>query len=724
MRRSRPAVLSALSAVAVMLPTVLVLTTANAGVAPDSTISQAACGADGAFLWNSDEDFQARDLQLESEEPYGRLGVIYPSHAGDDGPDNHTIQGGVYTLDGDRVRTYFDTYRVKTVTQARLVFRARKDSSVDNISVKFGNHSLDGWVFGGYGISFHDGEVQSKVEYYHNDHGSEESEQLDRPLQDGVWYWYRIDIRTTAAGEKALDAYIDYDGTDDTSWQWTPVMTDRTWTAGDWDPPDVPSGGEDSDEVEGGVYLGPLNRAWVRDNGGTVDYHRVTLCELGTPPGPTTTTTTTNTTTSGPPTTTPPPSGPVKQPVAAVTASEHDGNVPANAIDGNLGTRWSAEGDPEWIRFQLAGPADVGTVKIAWYRGDQRRADFDIEASDDGSTWTTVFTGSSNGTTLQLESHDVDDTQSRYVRIVGHGNDDNAWNSITEVELWGNPSGDPTTPTTTPTTPTTTAPPATGFTFAVIGDYGDGDPEAEDVADRVKSWNPELIITTGDNNYSGADSIDSDVGQFYHQYLRPYTGDFGPGAPDTNRFFPTMGNHDWDTDDGQAYLDYFTLPGNERYYEFEWTAGGVSVHFFAIDADDDEPDGNHATSAQAQWLQQRLSASTARWNVVYMHHSPFSSGTEHGSDTELQWPYRQWGADAVLSGHDHIYERIVRDGLPYFVNGLGGRSRYDCGTPVSGSQVCSDADYGAMRIDAGATSLRLRFITRAGTVRDDYTITA
>jgi tartrate-resistant acid phosphatase type 5 len=78
----------------------------------------------------------------------------------------------------------------------------------------------------------------------------------------------------------------------------------------------------------------------------------------------------------------------------------------------------------------------------------------------------------------------------------------------------------------------------------------------------------------------------------------------------------------------------------------------------------------------------------------------------------------------VLSGHDHIYERIVRDGLPYFVNGLGGRSRYDCGSPITGSQRCYDADYGAVRVDVSSTSMRLRFITRAGTVQDDYTITA
>ena len=38
----------------------------------------------------------------------------------------------------------------------------------------------------------------------------------------------------------------------------------------------------------------------------------------------------------------------------------------------------------------------------------------------------------------------------------------------------------------------------------------------------------------------------------------------------------------------------------------------------------------------------------------------------------MQWPFKDWGADAVLTGHDHIYERLLVNGIPYFVNGIGG----------------------------------------------------
>ena len=53
----------------------------------------------------------------------------------------------------------------------------------------------------------------------------------------------------------------------------------------------------------------------------------------------------------------------------------------------------------------------------------------------------------------------------------------------------------------------------------------------------------------------------------------------------------------------------------------------------------------------------------------------------------MQWPFADWGADVVVSGHAHTYERIMRDGIVYFVNGLGGSGRYGFGTPVEGSVV-------------------------------------
>lgn len=261
-----------------------------------------------------------------------------------------------------------------------------------------------------------------------------------------------------------------------------------------------------------------------------------------------------------------------------------------------------------------------------------------------------------------------------------------------------------------------TATPSPAVRFAVIGDYGLAGPAEQRVAELVKSWSPDLIITTGDNNYpaGAAETIDQNIGQYYHAFIAPYVGSYGEGA-DTNRFFPSLGNHDWQTAAAQPYLDYFSLPGNERYYDFTWGP----VHFFALDSMFGEPDGVSSTSRQGQWLQRGLTASTACWQIVYMHHPPFSSGS-HGSSDWMQWPYAAWGADTVLAGHDHTYERIERDGIVYFVNGLGGGARYPFKHIVDGSQVRFNADVGAMLVEANDNEIHFQFISSGGETVDSY----
>ena len=252
--------------------------------------------------------------------------------------------------------------------------------------------------------------------------------------------------------------------------------------------------------------------------------------------------------------------------------------------------------------------------------------------------------------------------------------------------------------------------------FAVIGDYGmDGVAEA-DVAALVRSWQPDIIITVGDNNYpsGAADTIDANIGKYYHDYIFPYTGTYGSGA-DQNLFFPTLGNHEWYTSGAQPYLDYFTLPGNERYFDF--VRG--PVHFFALDSDENEPDGVNAGSAQAAWLQQGLAASTSPWNIVYFHYPPYSSGT-HGSTGWMRWPFAAWGADAVLAGHDHLYERLLVDGIPYFTDGAGGNGLYNFVTVLPQSQFRYNANYGAMLVTASETEMLFEFYNRVGNLIDSY----
>ncbi|NJM05931.1 alkaline phosphatase [Candidatus Gracilibacteria bacterium] len=263
--------------------------------------------------------------------------------------------------------------------------------------------------------------------------------------------------------------------------------------------------------------------------------------------------------------------------------------------------------------------------------------------------------------------------------------------------------------------PTTTLVASATLRVALIGDYGmAGEPVAA-VAALVDSWQPDFVVTLGDNNYPDgtSDTIDANIGQYYQHYIAPYRGQYGPGASE-NRFFPVLGNHDWVVGYPEPYLSYFALPGNGRYYEF--VRG--PLHFFMLDSMPGEPDGITADSVQGQWLQGALAASTARWKLVTMHHPPFSSG-HHGSSDWMQWPFAAWGAQLVLAGHDHSYERLHVDGIPYIVNGLGGAARYAPGCcPLPTSAAFFNEEHGALLLEANDISLRLQFVTRAGVVVD------
>lgn len=302
---------------------------------------------------------------------------------------------------------------------------------------------------------------------------------------------------------------------------------------------------------------------------------------------------------------------------------------------------------------------------------------------------------------------------------------------VTQIGLGQTLSAKPTdtfnyTPTFVPTRtpfPTPTNTPNPTVRFAVIGDYGQAGKPLAAVANLIDSWEVDLIITTGDNNYPAgeASTIDENIGQYFYKYIFPYQGAYGWGeggwVTQINRFFPTIGNHDWLTDNCQPYIDYFDLPGNERYYDFQWDF----IHFFAIDSVQKEPDGSGQFSKQASWLKQTLSQSNALWNVVYFHNAPYSSGY-HGDTSYMQWPFEEWGASVVLSGHDHHYERLDINGLTFFVNGLGGGLRYSINTPREGSKIRYQVQHGAMLVTATPTQMTFQFIDIDGRVVDVYTI--
>jgi hypothetical protein len=130
----------------------------------------------------------------------------------------------------------------------------------------------------------------------------------------------------------------------------------------------------------------------------------------------------------------------VTLPASAATASTNDGNVPANALDGSLDTRWSALGDGQWLQLDLGATRTITHVRIATFNGNQRQSRFDLQISSDGLAWSNVLTGAlTSGTTLAEETFELDDVPARFVRYLGHGNTASAWNSVTEVSVFAVP---------------------------------------------------------------------------------------------------------------------------------------------------------------------------------------------------------------------------------------------------------------------------------------------
>jgi len=255
---------------------------------------------------------------------------------------------------------------------------------------------------------------------------------------------------------------------------------------------------------------------------------------------------------------------------------------------------------------------------------------------------------------------------------------------------------------------------ADSIVFAVIGDYGKaGEPE-EKVANLVKSWNPDFIITTGDNNYEYGElkTIKRNISDYYGDYIYNFDAPAeyqcnGKAFEDgVNRFFPSPGNHDADNrDELKPYLNFFTLPQRETHYKFVWGA----VSFYSLNSVAENVD------EQKDWFYEQLNLSVTAYNIVYFHHPPYTSG-RHDNTEKMQWDYYNSQVNIVLTGHNHIYSRMEKkgeEGLYYIVNGLGGKSLYKCSSVQLNDEefdtFCYDDNYGAIKATATNNELVVEF---------------
>jgi len=261
----------------------------------------------------------------------------------------------------------------------------------------------------------------------------------------------------------------------------------------------------------------------------------------------------------------------------------------------------------------------------------------------------------------------------------------------------------------------------------VVGDWGDNVCQSgltcpAAVASLVRSWNDrwplDFILTTGDNFYPGGKEDAVAANMALYDWIGPQ-----PSFPgDAFRFLPSVGNHElYNSGCGQPYYDYFsfltpytrTQKNQPRYYAYPIGDGNL-IEVFSINANNSEPDGIGANCVQYNWIKQRMLNSKAAWKIVIFHEPPFSTYTP-GTSPQLNWPFADWGAAVVLTGHIHAYERIVdpTTTLTYVINGIGGVNGKDpitnesCFPPIAGSQVRYTSAVGAMV--GVATTNELRF---------------
>jgi hypothetical protein len=124
--------------------------------------------------------------------------------------------------------------------------------------------------------------------------------------------------------------------------------------------------------------------------------------------------------------------------VSSITSSGNQVTHPASdAIDNNANTRWSNQGLGSWLKLDLGSQKTVCNVAIAWYNGNQRQNTFEIAGSNDGNSFTKIFSSTSSGSTTAAEGYDVTDTQAKYLKITVTGNTQNDWISVTEIDVFG-----------------------------------------------------------------------------------------------------------------------------------------------------------------------------------------------------------------------------------------------------------------------------------------------
>jgi hypothetical protein len=233
------------------------------------------------------------------------------------------------------------------------------------------------------------------------------------------------------------------------------------------------------------------------------------------------------------------------------------------------------------------------------------------------------------------------------------------------------------------------------------------------VTARLLDRIPGTVFTVGDHAYpSGTPK------QFQDCYERSW-------GRHKARTRPSPGNHDYRTANAKPYFDYFGAnagPEGRGYYSYALGAWHIVSLNSSIAADRRSP--------QTAWLRQDLSENRTACTLAYWHVPVFSSGP-HGSETQAPLHMRdvwqvlyEFGADVVINGHDHVYERFApqdprgkadpKKGIREFIVGTGGAGLYDVMQVQPNSEVRGNRSYGVLKLTLGAEDYAWEFVAGAG----------
>jgi hypothetical protein len=251
--------------------------------------------------------------------------------------------------------------------------------------------------------------------------------------------------------------------------------------------------------------------------------------------------------------------------------------------------------------------------------------------------------------------------------------------------------------------PTITSQPSTNSVVLVgAGDISSCSNTGDEQTARLLDAIPGTVFTVGDNAYTAGTAA---------QFNDCYDPTWGRHK---SRTMPVPGNHEYNTAGASGYFGYFNVPS---YYAYDLGAWRIYALNSQIDVS--------ATSEQLQWLQADLAANPRQCVLAYWHEPRWSSG-KHGSNVEVQELWKTLydaGADVVLNGHDHDYERFtqmnasgsaVASGMREFVVGMGGAGFYSFVNILPTSQVRNANTFGVLKLTLSSSSYSWQFVPVAG----------